>query len=765
MKRSIVMMAVFGVMGLMGSICSASGFLVQTGGRHLPGLALPAARFTPALGSWAINYHHVDLRVRDQIAHVSVDQEFVNTARGMIEVEYLLPVPPGASIDSMTLVVDGKEFAAKLLKAGEARKIYEDIVRRKKDPALLEYVGFGLYKTRAFPLMPGKPAKVIVTYKQICQKDNGTVEVNYPLNMEKFSARTIKEVRVTADIKAAAPIPNVYSPVHSLNVKREAENHIVATYAQKNCLPTTDLQIFYKPATSAVDITFLTHQPDPSKDGYFLALVSPNPKKNGQAVQPKSVVVAFDHSGSMSGEKMRQARKAVTYVLKNLNAGDTFNVVAYNDGVESVFDSLQPATPKNIALAVDAVDRIEASGGTNISGAMAATMQLFAKATKGNPKYVLFMTDGIPTVGELDEKNLLAGIRRGNTFGARCFVLGVGYDVNVRLLDMMAGENGGKSQYVKPKEPIEQKTASLYNKIKDPVMTDLELSMTGVKLTQVYPRKLGDLFAGDQLVITGRYRREVSTSATSQLVVRGNYLGKERGFEYPVTLSANAKRLGYDFVEKLWATRRIGWLLDQIHLNGARGELTNEVVRLSQQYGIITPYTSFLADDQVSTSRPVVTARAERAMDRLSKTSTGASAQRAGVMRAELNEARQVSANMPVPAKAKEGQSSLAPSEVAMVGNVTADSYEAGKKDRVSGMRQVGNVAIYQRGKRWIASNAVDVDADKKDKASVQRVKRFSREYFELARLNTVAENRVFASQRAGEELQIALRGQVYLIE
>jgi hypothetical protein len=248
-------------------------------------------------------------------------------------------------------------------------------------------------------------------------------------------------------------------------------------------------------------------------------------------------------------------------------------------------------------------------------------------------------------------------------------------------------------------------------------------------------------------------------------VVRGNYLGKPRGFEYPVTLSANTKRLGYDFVEKLWATRRIGWLLDQIHLKGTHAELTNEIIRLSQQYGIITPYTSFLADDRVSTSRPAVVAKAAEEMTRLRATSTGSAGQRAGRMRQDLNEAKQVAANMPVPEMAKKGKASLTLSEVDMVGNTTASDYESNKVERVSGMRQVGNVAIYQRGKRWVASNAVNVDADKKDKLTVQRVKRFSPAYFEITRLNTVAENRVFASQRSGEELQIALRGQVYLIE
>ncbi|MCP4376488.1 MAG: VWA domain-containing protein, partial [bacterium] len=307
------------------------------------GMIVPIRPDIRVRGSWAVKYHHVNVLVRDQVAAVSVDQAFVNTGKGMIEVEYLFPVPPGAAIDSMTLVVDGKEFAAKLLKADEARKIYEDIVRRKKDPALLEYVGFGLYKTRAFPLMPGKPCKVIVTYKSICRKDQDLVEVWYPLNTEKYSARAIDSVRVRVDIKSKADIGPVYSPTHSLNVKRKAPNHVIGTYEVKKALPTTDFQLFYKSANEKIGASLVTHQGDPKTDGHFMMLVSPNPRNARTAVAAKNVIAVFDHSGSMSDKKIAQAKEALKFVLKNLNPEDNFNVVSYNDSVETFFATMVTA--------------------------------------------------------------------------------------------------------------------------------------------------------------------------------------------------------------------------------------------------------------------------------------------------------------------------------------------------------------------------------------------------------------------------------------
>ncbi len=250
MKAKSWIVAVALVVGVIGSQAFGDGMLV------------PVRPEIRVRGHWAVKYHHVKMTVRDQVASVTIDQEFVNTGKGMIEVEYLFPVPPGAAIDAMTLVVNGKEFTARLLEADKARKIYEDIVRRKKDPALLEYAGFGLYRTRAFPLEPGKPAKVIVHYNYTCKKDRNLVEVWYPLNTEKFSARPIDDVKVVVDIKSKADITAVYSPTHDLSVDRKGPRHVIATYHEKKTLPATDFQVFYKAANEDIGATLITHQPE-----------------------------------------------------------------------------------------------------------------------------------------------------------------------------------------------------------------------------------------------------------------------------------------------------------------------------------------------------------------------------------------------------------------------------------------------------------------------------------------------------------------------
>ncbi|MHC4295491.1 MAG: VIT domain-containing protein, partial [Planctomycetota bacterium] len=690
------------------------------------GMIVPVRPDIRVRGHWAVNYHRVKMTVRDQVASVTIDQEFVNTGEGMIEVEYLFPVPPRAAIDAMTLVVNGKEFTARLLKADEARKIYEDIVRRKKDPALLEYAGFGLYRTKAFPLEPGKPAKVVVHYDYICKKDRDLVEVWYPLNTEKFSARPIKDVKVVADIKSKADITAVYSPTHDLRVDRKDARHVIATYHATDTTPATDIQIFYNAANRDVGATLLTYRPDVKTDGYFLLLVSPNPRAAKQKVVPKDVAVVLDRSGSMSGEKIEQAAQAVRFILNNLNENDRFNVIAYSDTIDTFFDELTEVSKKNLDDARDQLDRISSGGGTNIHDALVTAMKMLRdNGEPKRPRYLIFLTDGLPTVGKTDEKTILKDTREANAAGVRLFAFGVGYDVNIRLLDKLVGENHGKSDYVKPAENIESKISSLYAKIRNPVMTDLKVRIEGVRLRDMYPRELGDLFEGDQILLAGRYLEKDSPASEGKkdttLVVTGTYEGKERGFEYPVCLVKTAKANRFAFVERLWAVRRVGYLMDQIQLHGESKEVIDELVKLSKDYGIMTPYTSFLAEETTRLSSGVeLRRRMEVAAKSMEADIVGGRGQRAAVARQSLRSVDKVSA----PSAAPGGG-------VAMYGNIRKEAYEAGETETVTSIRQVGNQALYRRGKVWIAANASDTDL-KRDTGKIKEIERFSDEYFRL---------------------------------
>lgn len=730
------------------------------------GMIVPIRRDLPVRGTWAVKHHHVDITVADQVASVAIDQEFVNTSAGMLEVEYLFPVPPDAAIDSMTLVVNGREFSAKLYKAEDARRIYEDIVRTKKDPALLEYAGFGMYRTKAFPLEPGKPAKVVVNYKSVCKKNNGVVEVWYPLNTEKFSAKPIEDVAVRVDIKSRADITSIYSPSHDLSIDRRDARHVIATYHASKTTPSTDFQVFYKAADEAVGATLLTHQPSTGKDGYFLLLVSPNPRNSRDNVVAKDVVVALDRSGSMSGEKIQQAKEALRFVLKNLNSEDRFNVLIYSDDVATFFDKLMPATRNNIEKAQDMVDRIEAMGGTNIYDAVSRAMNMFEDGKR--PGYLIFLTDGQPTVGRTQEKDILSAAKTTNKTNVRLFCFGVGYDVNIRLLDKLCDDNHGRSDYVKPNEPIEGKISSLYGKIRNPVMTELAMKINGVQLKDMYPRQLDDLFEGDQIIVAGRYdatdvsARDSEGNIRATLVITGKYQGTDKTFEYPVSINPPGQDMRFAFVEKVWAMRRVGFLLDQIQLNGESKEVVDELIRLSRDYGIMTPYTSFLADERTPlvASAPMLREHAKESLRTLSDVN-GDVGQRNAMNRQALNQAGGGFGGGGF--GGGYAMATTQPGAAQIVGWSDKSSYEAKSAQTVANVRNVGNQALYRRGRTWVAPNAAQIELPR-DEAKVKTIQRFSPEYFALVKANTAAENQILSSQRADEELLVEFRGQVYNI-
>ena len=788
MKRALQIAMMFGVLAAMASAVWADGMIV------------PIRDEIRVRGNWAVKYHRVEMIVRDQVAAVTIDQEFVNTGSAMMEVEYLFPVPPNAAIDAMTMMVGDQEFKGRLLPAEEARKIYEDIVRRKKDPALLEYVGYGLYRTKAFPLEPNKPVKVLVHYTQLCPMDHDVVQVFYPLNTEKFSAKSIDEVSVRVDIKTGADITTVYSPTHEVKCDRKDARQVVATYRVQGAIPNTDFLLYYKAKDEKVGANLLSYQPDGTKDGYFMILASPNPEVAKDFVIPKDIVLVIDRSGSMSSDnKIRQARESLDFILRNLNSEDRFSLISYNDGVDVHFPQLMAANKENLAKAQDVAGRIEAMGGTNLHEALGEAMKLVEGKRDGRPAYVIFLTDGLPTVGNTNEGEIVDHTTKANTSAARIFVLGVGYDVNVKLLDKLAEQNHGVSDYVKPNEPLEAKVSGLYTKVKNPVMTDLKLSVQGVTLRDIYPRTLGDLFDGQQMVIVGRFDCGDATKLSNRqatLVITGMFQGKERGFEYPVSFRPAGRSSMDSYVERLWAVRRVGYLLDEVQLRGKNQELVDEIVRLSRDYGIMTPYTSFLADEGVKLAdAPAVRYKAAQTLGALEGRDSGARATMDADTRQAMKSADRVAT--PAPSAAPGGASNYAEPQSEEAGRGGASGpvdeaakregekkageayyyhgatgwgtasqghYEKDTKEVYATVRTVGTVTLYRRGDTWMTPEASKLDLEK-DADKIKTIERYSDEYFALSKDNTQSENQVLSMQAENEKLLIVLRGQAYLIK
>ena len=451
-----------------------------------------------------------------------------------------------------------------------------------------------MFRTSVFPIPPGADRKVTMRYTQLCKRDRDVVEFAYPFATQKFTAKPIRKLALELHIRARDAIKSLYCPSHDARIVREGDHEARVTLEQRDVVPSTDFRLLYTMAEGTVGATVLSTRPSEGEDGFFLLLASPDVKAADVPPRAKTVVFVLDRSGSMSGKKIEQARRALVSLLNNLRDDDMFNIVVYDDRVESYKPELQRYSSSTRAEAVRFVENIREGGSTNIDSALTTALGMIQDDSR--PNYVLFFTDGLPTAGETKEMAIAENSRKANTRRARIFAFGVGFDVNARLLDRISGGNGGTSEYVKPDQDIEASVARFGGKLTSPVLSDIRIELANTDVNRTYPRDLPDLFEGGQIVWVGRYRQ----SGPTTIRLSGKVGGERRSFEFPAELAGPGRGSQYDFVEKLWAMRRVGSIIDQIDLQGSNKELTDELVALSTRYGILTPYTSFLADERVS---------------------------------------------------------------------------------------------------------------------------------------------------------------------
>jgi Ca-activated chloride channel family protein len=531
-----------------------------------------------------VKYHRVSVTIEDQVATTRVDQVFVNEGDFAVEGTYIFPLPEDAAVSSFDMWVDGKKLEGKLLGRDEARRIYEDIVRRQKDPALLEYAGRGAFQARIFPIPPRGERRIELAYSQVLTRDNGLIHYRYPLNTEKFSARPLSEVALEVKVSDKAPLRAIYSPTHPVDVTREGAKSATVSYEARDVKPDRDFDLYYGVSTDAIAVNLLSYKPF-DEDGYFLLLVTP-PIETDSAPVAKDVILVLDTSGSMDGEKIDQAKGAARYVLDNLSPGDRFNVVSFSTATRLFADS--PVASGEAAAGKAFVDRLVAAGSTDINRAL---LEALAGADPKRPTVMIFLTDGLPTAGETDPDRIVANVSANAPKSVRLFAFGVGYDVDTVLLDELSGKHRGTSAYVRPEQDIKEEVSGFYAKVSSPVLVDVDASFSGVTVDDIYPYPLPDLFAGSQLVVAGRYRQ----SGTGDLRLAGQVNGQARVNRYSGLQFVD--RGGNEFIARLWAQRKVGYLLTQIRLHGESAELMKEVTDLGTKFGIATPYTSFLVEE------------------------------------------------------------------------------------------------------------------------------------------------------------------------
>ncbi len=541
-----------------------------------------------------IKYHHVDVRIIDQIAETHVDQVFFNPTDLPVEGTYIFPLPLDAAVSEFTLWVEGEPVRGEVLNAAEARDIYEDIVRSQQDPALLEYIGRGAVQASVYPIPAGGERRIELSYSQALIAENGLVKYVYPLNTEKFSSVPLESVSVSIDINSPLPIRAVYSPSHRVDVFKHSETEARISYEESGVKPDTDFSLYYSIGTAEAFHLISYRDPGDAADpnGYFLALLAPRPAP-GEVTLAKDLILVLDRSGSMDGEKIRQAKSAVNFILQRLNANDRFQIITFSSELERFAGKLEPAS--EAARAQDWVSGISAAGSTDINRAL---LEAAASADRERPTYLIFLTDGLPTEGVQDTQAILDNFSGAAGKNLRLFSFGVGYDVDTFLLDSISRDNHGLSTYIHGSQNLDEELSSFYSRISTPVLTDVSLTIDGLTVWDMYPNPLPDLFAGNQVVLLGRYAQGGQVDVTLKGEVNGRI--QKIVFEGQSFDRDTREKTGQESsLPRLWATRKIGNLLSDVRLKGPREEIIEQIVALSIRYGIVTPYTSYLVTEDL----------------------------------------------------------------------------------------------------------------------------------------------------------------------
>jgi Ca-activated chloride channel family protein len=543
----------------------------------------------------------------DGVLRYVVEERFRNTGGRVGEADYLFPLPRGAAFQDLQLEINGELVAGETMNATDARAIYEEIVRRQRDPALVEWMGHGLLRARIFPIAPGEEKSVVVRFQSVAAREGDAVRVDYSGGKREEGRGKSEIGTLTLSYPAGNGFGRAYSPTHDLNLDERGGRRRVDVRGDPH-----DVTILI-PVRRAAEpsIAMLPYSPG-GEDGFALITIAPPAGDDrGSATTARDVTVVLDVSGSMQGTKMTQARAAARQVLETLTPRDRFRLVDFATDVHTFRDDFSAVTTENLRAARDYIDRLEAQGSTNIEGALRAAFdsRQAAASSRGSLSLVLFITDGEPTVGERRPEALvdLARPTRDDPgrSPARVFTFGVGSDVNVTLLEQMALEGRGTAQFVRPDESVERAVGLVASRLVDPVLTDLTIRTEGnVRLSRVLPPRGTDLFAGQDLVVLARY----SGDGPSRIIVEGTRRGSTVRWTENVTFPERDR--GNAFVARLWATQRVGYLAAEkrrsVGGGGSNTEIDREIRELGERYGIPTEFTSyFVREPGMPVPRPM----------------------------------------------------------------------------------------------------------------------------------------------------------------
>jgi Ca-activated chloride channel homolog len=658
-----------------------------------------------------------DVRVdlADRVLRYEITETFVNRGSRIGEADFMFPLPKGAAFQDLKLSINGEMVAGETMSADRARQIYEEIVRRQRDPALLEWMGYGLLRARIFPIAPGEQKKVVVRFQTVAPREGDALRVDYFRGMRTNQRQLNQEPEGRTSFVLTYPndpmYGTAYSPTHSIFEQRygsddssEGNASFASSYhgstrrvEVRDARGEVTLLIPIRRSSSAA-ISLLTNAPG-NGDGFALITLSP-PAVRPRPV-PRDVTFVIDVSGSMSGQKIEQARAAGKQLLGTLSPMDRFRLIDFSSDVRTFHDNYSSATRENIRAAERYLDQLDAQGSTNISGALDEALS--TPVQEGRLPIILFLTDGQPTVGERDASVIGSNVakQRGSR---RLFTFGVGADLNVSLIEQLALEGRGTASFVRPEESVERAVGIVASRLTSPLVTDVRVHADGVRLLKMHPSGPVDIFAGEDLVLLARY------DGSGNAVLRFDGQTTNGPVSWSTRVNFPDRSRENPFVARLWATQRVGYLSAEKRKHGGSQEIDDEIRDLGDRFGIPTEFSSYLVVEP-GMNRPILGGGAQLGQVVV----TGA-----GATRAAAPAAVQFEAAKSASAQRSATNLSAADSAVGMAG------FSGG---RTSGrVTRAGNVTFVLRDNVW-------TDVRYRQTGTVLRVKPFSDAYFKLIEL------------------------------
>ena len=553
---------------------------------------------SPPIG---MSSHRVSAVVEDGLARTTVRQTFVNPHGRALEAIYLFPLPEGAALIDVAMETGGTRLEGLLAERKRARKVYDEIVRRQRDPALVEQIGANTFRLSVYPVLPGEDTVVELTWISLVPLIGGELNYVYPLAVGQKTAAVEQDFAIVVQLRSSVSFTEVKASSAAMEVVHPAPGQAIAAMEVTGARLDRDLVVTARVASEKADLSLRTFRSG-TGDGWFQAVITPPAARPDQWI-PRDVTLVIDTSGSMLGEKIEQAKASALWLLENLRSIDRVNVLRFSTDVRAFAAEPVPATAENLARLEEFVRGIEAGGGTALGDALVESTK--GEAAAGRVRTVVLLSDGKPTIGETGSGPLVAVAKAAGERGLRVYPFGVGEDVDGGLLCGLAAAGRGRAELFRPGGEIVTRLTRFLTRTAAPVFTDVELAIEGVEVHGIQPRTLPDLYLGEQLLITGRY----CGGGEGTVSVSGTMGGSKKSLARPARFptepggSSTVKHLhARALLTFLEETRRLRLGLgdDAYYAALDRGaysttdEIVAEMIDVSLEHGVQCAYTSFI---------------------------------------------------------------------------------------------------------------------------------------------------------------------------